>query len=291
MAQPLVLLVDADPSQLGDLQALLSDQGYGLAQAKSGSAAKALIADSEEEYVACLVDWDLPDLSPTELVGWMTKQAPAIEVVLIAEELVRENVQAGLNAGAYYFLTKPFDGEQLRAIVRAAIATAELRRELEEKIDEAGETLRLLRRGRFRFRTPREAKLLAVQFGSANRDRQAGVALFELLLNAVEHGNLGIDYAEKGRLLAEERLGDEIQRRLTLPRYQDLWARVDVEQTEDGVSLVISDNGEGFDFSRYLHFDKARLFDPHGRGILMANASLEVEYLPPGNRVRVRIPG
>lgn len=289
--KPLVLLVDADPSELTALESVLANQGYGLARADSELAAKAMIGAATGDYVACLIDWELPDCSPTDLMNWIhEQQPPAIEVVLIAEELVRDNIQRGLDAGAYYFLTKPFEEEQLRAIMRATIATSELRRDLEEKIDEAGETLRLLRRGSFRFQRPRHAKLLAVQFGSACRDPQTGVALFELLLNAVEHGNLGIDYEEKGRLLAEQRLGDEIQRRLELSRYRDLWAQIDLERTDDGFQLMITDQGEGFDFARYLHFDKARLFDAHGRGILMANAALAIEYLAPGNRIRVRVP-
>ena len=175
------------------------------------------------------------------------------------------------------------------AIIRAAIETSELRRELESKVDEAGETLRLLRSGSFQVQRPREADFLAVQLGSACRNAQAGVAIFELLLNAVEHGNLGIDYEEKGRLVAERRLGDEIRRRLELPNYHDLWARIDLERKDDEFQLVITDQGKGFDFARYLRFDEARWFDTHGRGILMANGVVEIEYVAPGNRVRVSV--
>lgn len=289
--KPLVLLVDSDPSELTALESVLANQGYGLARADSAAAAKGMIEAAEVDYVACLVDWGLPDLSPTELISWIASQGPpSVEVVLVAEELIPENVERGLDAGAYYFLTKPFDHGQLRAIVRATITAVELRRELEAKIDEAGETLRMLDQGSLLFQTPREAQVLAVQLGSACRDPQIGVALFELLLNAVEHGNLEIDYAEKGQLLAEKRLGEEIRDRLASPAYRKRWARLDVEQAGGGTRLWITDQGKGFDFDRYLQFDKSRMFDPHGRGVLMAKASLEIEYVDPGNRVRVQLP-
>ncbi len=287
----LVLLVDEEASELTGLESVLANQGYGLARATSSSEARSLISSSAGEYVVCLLDWGIPDAPATDLVRWIHSQdLPATEVVLISEELVREHIQRGLDSGAFYFLTKPFDEEQLRAIVRAAVATNRLRRELEAKVDEAGETLRTLERGRFRFRTPRQAQLLAVQFGSASREPQVGVALFELFLNAVEHGNLAIDYEEKGRLLSEGSLQQEIRARLEQPAFRDLWVELDVRREDDVFRLTILDQGAGFDFARYLEFDRERMFDSHGRGILMSRAALEIEYVEPGNRVRVRVP-
>ena len=39
-----------------------------------------------------------------------------------------------------------------------------------------------------------------------------------------------------------------------------------------------------------MTLDESRLLDLHGRGVLMACATLEVEYMPPGNQVRIRLP-
>lgn len=36
--------------------------------------------------------------------------------------------------------------------------------------------------------------------------------------------------------------------------------------------------------------DEDRLFDTHGRGIVLAGAALEIRYLPPGNQVEVILP-
>lgn len=53
---------------------------------------------------------------------------------------------------------------------------------------------------------------------------------------------------------------------------------------------MITDEGSGFDFERYMVLDEDRLFHSHGRGVLLASAVLDIEYLPPGNRVRVVLP-
>ena len=54
--------------------------------------------------------------------------------------------------------------------------------------------------------------------------------------------------------------------------------------------LVIEDEGHGFEFEKFLQFDDSRMFDNHGRGIAMANSSLNVEYLNRGNKVVVKLP-
>ena len=150
--------------------------------------------------------------------------------------------------------------------------------------------MRLMTAGKFSLRTRRQAEALAVHLGAAAGDSQRVVGLLELLLNAVEHGNLEISYQEKGQLLAEGRLEEEIERRLALSRFRD--RRVEVEVVRNGrqLEILITDAGAGFDFRRYMKMDTERLFDTHGRGVLLASAALELEYIEPGNRVRATLP-
>lgn len=59
------------------------------------------------------------------------------------------------------------------------------------------------------------------------------------------------------------------------------------ERLADRVSFTITDQGEGFDWRRFLNFDPERAFDPNGRGIAMARmmSFAEVEYQGKGNVV------
>jgi anti-sigma regulatory factor (Ser/Thr protein kinase) len=117
------------------------------------------------------------------------------------------------------------------------------------------------------------------------------MGLMELMLNAVEHGNLGIGYENKSALRKQGAWEAEISHRLTLPEYQDKYASVDILNDADGVTFVISDQGSGFDWSNYLEFDADRVMDNHGRGIAMANQLYfsRVEYLDKGNKVKAYI--
>ena len=198
-------------------------------------------------------------------------------------------IRAGIDRGAYYYLTKPYEDAQLRAIVDAAVESRGLKRSLAEKVGQANDVLRLLDRGTFLVRTLGEAEALAVRLGASCNDPGKGLGLFELLINAVEHGNLGITYEEKSRLLETGTLRQEIEQRLELPENRDKRVVVDVDRDEDCLRLRIEDCGKGFDYRKYLEVDPARLFDAHGRGIMVAGNALDLEYVEPGNQVRVSV--
>ncbi len=54
----------------------------------------------------------------------------------------------------------------------------------------------------------------------------------------------------------------------------------------------ITDEGEGFDWRRFLDFDPERAFAPNGRGIALSRqlSFSSLTYIPPGNRVVVAVP-
>jgi hypothetical protein len=109
------------------------------------------------------------------------------------------------------------------------------------------------------------------------------------MLNAVEHGNLGIGYEEKGKLIAERRFASEIERRLSLSEYRNRRARMMLRRSGETMKVTIKDEGTGFDFARYMTLDKRRMFDSHGRGVLMASTTLDLQYVPPGNQVKIQL--
>ncbi len=111
--------------------------------------------------------------------------------------------------------------------------------------------------------------------------------LNELLVNAVEHGNLGISYAEKTTLVLEGGLVDEIGRRLSLLENQEKWGYLSFETAEDELRVLIKDEGQGFDWRPYLELSPERTTHPHGRGIATSRLAsfTAVEYAGCGNEV------
>ena len=119
------------------------------------------------------------------------------------------------------------------------------------------------------------------------------MGLVELLVNAVEHGNLGITYAEKSALRQASRWEDEVERRLSQEPWRSRRARVALRREGSQVEFTITDEGAGFDWKPFLDFDPARAFDLNGRGIAMARklGFSSLEYRGAGNIVVVRAEG
>lgn len=153
-------------------------------------------------------------------------------------------------------------------------------------------TMTLLRHGRFELQTLTEARnlaeLLAYAFPDPSRTQ---LGLTELLVNGVEHGNLGISYAEKSALLDQGQFEAELIRRLALPEHTNKRVHITVERTDRDLEMTILDDGSGFDWKQYLDLNRERTDDLHGRGIAMAKLISfdDFEFRGCGNQVVVSV--
>lgn len=118
----------------------------------------------------------------------------------------------------------------------------------------------------------------------------AGVrfGLREILVNAIEHGNLAIAYDEKTRELTHGNYRDFIRKRQEDPRYRTRRVVVHYSLNPRRALYYIEDEGDGFDYQARLAAPASLTESsaPHGRGIhLTAHAFDVVRYLGRGNRV------
>mgnify|MGYP000311181486 CR=1 FL=1 len=83
----------------------------------------------------------------------------------------------------------------------------------------------------------------------------------------------------------------EIKRRLALPQFAGRFAMVRAERSATAVTFTITDQGEGFEWQKFLTFDPDRAFDPNGRGIAMARmmSFAALEYQGRGNVVVAQV--
>jgi hypothetical protein len=142
-------------------------------------------------------------------------------------------------------------------------------------------------------RTPDEAYDMAgVLTALFSMSQNAMTGLVELLMNAIEHGNLEIDHDEKTALMRSGELYDEIERRLGALPYRDRKVIVRVDRNDDGSgTITIRDQGRGFDWRAHLAA-LAGDYAGRGRGIALARALSfpDLEFHDPGNQVTVRVP-
>ena len=288
--QTQLLLVDDSPLNLKILLEFLPQPDYRCTTAQGGLQAWEMLEAQPDRFHAVLLDRIMPEMDGMEVLRKM-KQHPVlsqIPVIMQTAASTHQQTLEGLQAGAYYYLAKPFEKATLQAIVDAAVRDHISYLEVRQDLRRTTTTMRLLDSGTFRFKTPEEAKNLAMLLAHAYPDANRVVTgILELTLNAIEHGNLNIGYKEKSRLIEEEQLDSEIERRLSDPLYSSREATAQFVRRPDTLSLHISDQGKGFEWQKYLNFDPDRAFDTHGRGIAMANKVSfdQVEYRGNGNQV------
>jgi len=144
--------------------------------------------------------------------------------------------------------------------------------------------------GTFRFRTLDDAEYIAVRIANASPSPKKVAVINELFINAIEHGNLGITYDEKTEYVDNGTWLYEIKRRLALPENVNKNVEVKIKKYPEKMTVLITDQGDGFDFEKYLVLDESRFLHNNGRGIVMAKAFLDLQYLGAGNEVLVTIP-
>lgn len=295
MTPDTVLIVD-DDQQLGKFTAeVLELAGFNVELTGLGRDGLERVGMAPGRYQAVVLDRRLPDLDGLTILRRMKGNSATrnIPVVLLTGLTSEQDIIDGIDAGAYYYVTKPFRESMLQAVVRAAIDDFQSRKDLRQELASTANAIGLLNSGEFRFRTPQDARALAGLLAHCTSNPGAVVTgLWELLINAVEHGNLALTYAEKSSLLAAGQWQDEIKARLASPQHAHKFATVRVEITAQQAIYTVVDEGQGFDPRPYFEFEPGRATHAHGRGIAMARrlSFSSIEFLGNGNTVRATSP-
>ena len=139
MDRPRVLVVDDDPDIRGLLADALAQWGYEIVPAADGVEAVALV--QHRLFDAALVDIWMPGMDGLQLLEQIKHHDPTIEVVMMTgDPMVTTAVQA-LKSGAYDYLVKPLNLDELQHLMSQVVEKRFLSRELSALRRELGEQL------------------------------------------------------------------------------------------------------------------------------------------------------
>lgn len=290
MGQDRVLVVDDEQLNLFIIEEFLADEGLTLELHSDPLAAWDALQAPDSEFTLVVLDRMMPSLDGMEFLRRMKQESRFLNIPVIMQTAASlpDQVRQGLEAGAYYYLTKPYEPEALISIVRAALDDRRSRDQLLNRASALEEAQKLIRSVEYAFVTLDDvSRLVPVLAAMCPEPNAAAPGLADLMVNAVEHGNLALSYEEKSLLKWEGDWEAEICRRLVLPQFAERYATIHVKQAAHGVVFTITDQGNGFDWQKYLSFDPCRAFDPNGRGIAMAKLTSfsDIEYQGKGNVV------
>lgn len=283
-----LLVVDDEAFNRDILEEMLLGAGYAVITAVDGEDAWSTLDGGQHVFSAVLLDRMMPRLDGMGLLARMKADKRFAELPVIFQTAIDspEDIAAGIQAGAFYYLVKPVNENVLFAIVQSAVNSFVQTADKQEVDHYALATL--VQRCEYTLRTLQEARSLAIALsGFYPNPQRAYFGILELLVNAVEHGNLAISYQDKSSLLQQGSWEREILQRLELPEYADRKVHVLLEHKGNELRLTIADEGKGFDSAKYLTISAERAFDPNGRGIAMSRMTSfdTLEYIGCGNKV------
>jgi CheY-like chemotaxis protein len=288
-----ILAVDDEEFNLDIIRRHMVRAGYDTVLAGDGLAALERLEENPDT-AAIVLDRMMPEMDGMEFLSRIKADARFRDIPVIMQTAAAgsEQVLQGIQAGVYYYLTKPYDDVLLLAILEAALKDARSKKEMKEEVRRQRRMLGLMEESLFRFRTLEDAKSLAFYIANCFPEPEKTVfGLNELMINAVEHGNLGISYAEKTKLVLRGVWVQEVERRLEAPENKRKLGHLAFKATKEEITITIKDQGAGFDWHNYLELSPARATDPHGRGIAASRLMSfdSVEYLGAGNEVLCRV--
>jgi CheY-like chemotaxis protein len=284
-----LLVVDDEEINRDIIAEYLDSDEYELTMVEDGELALQRLRE-DAPFDAVVLDRMMPGIDGLAVLRRMQADEGlrAVPVIMQTAAASREQIAEGLKEGAYYYLTKPYHRDALVAVVRSAFDGVQRRRALNAEVEQYRGVMGLAQSARFRVQTLQQAHALTVALSSlAGEPANVAIGLLELLINAIEHGNLGITFHEKASLLMSERWEEEVEQRLALPINADKFVEVSLEREPKLLRITIRDCGSGFDWRSYLALNEARALYPNGRGIAVARhvAFKTMVFIEPGNQV------
>ena len=119
MERPRVLIIDDDPNLRKTLVDILRIKGYDTLTAADGEKGLALLRENKVNVV--LLDLGLPGIPGLEVLARIKADAPLTEAIVMTGQATIDSAVAASNRGAFTYLVKPYDIDQLLNHLRRAL--------------------------------------------------------------------------------------------------------------------------------------------------------------------------
>jgi PAS domain S-box-containing protein len=119
-----ILIIDDDQNLLKTLSDILGMKGYEVFTAGGGIDAMNFIGQSPIDLA--IIDLGLPDISGLDVLGSIKSSAPVVETIVLTGNASLDAAIEAINRGAFSYLLKPYDMEQLMVHIRRALEKQEI---------------------------------------------------------------------------------------------------------------------------------------------------------------------
>jgi two-component system, NtrC family, nitrogen regulation response regulator GlnG len=124
MNQGKVLIVEDNKSVLAVLKDLLEDDGYWVCAVETGQRGRAEL--KENDFDVCIVDINLPDMDGLDILKESKENGSTASIIVMTARNTMRNAIDAMKNGAFEYITKPFDNDEVLLHVRRALESRKL---------------------------------------------------------------------------------------------------------------------------------------------------------------------
>lgn len=288
-----ILVVDDDPTMQLLLQGMIEKAGFKPVIAENGQKALQFVEIGGANIGLVLLDRHMPDMDGFEVVKKLqaVEENRGIPVIMQSGSKTPKDIREAIDAGIYYYLSKPFKTDALQSVLNLAIEKAALLSVLQERLEQGYTPVNLIHSASFEFTGMEDARKMALLLTSLFPEPyKVFPGMLALLSNAVEHGSFGMGYDQKSQLIEAGRYAEELEAMYGQKENAQKNIEVQFIQKDGRCSVRITDQGDGFDWKSYIAFQDEQESYTHGYGILKALQGFdEVKYNTAGNQVMASV--
>lgn len=285
-----ILIIDDEDALRKMLRIALTERGYTVFEASNGVEGIEVFRNTSPGIV--LTDVNMPEMNGIEMTRKIKEINEDSDIIIMTGFGTEDLVIDAIRAGASNYIKKPLQFTELFSILDSIAFKREARKryEVAKDVVEYEEKKIVMDNNMEKI----WGVVNQVFYNVSNSEGQVSIeglklGLYEIIVNAVEHGNLEISYDEKKKALHENSYSDLLAERIKKANRSGKSVTVRSIFDRKKIEISVTDCGKGFDYSNLPdHSDPENILSAHGRGILLATVYYDiVEYKHPGNSVKL----
>jgi FixJ family two-component response regulator/anti-sigma regulatory factor (Ser/Thr protein kinase) len=291
--KPNVLVIDEDLIYRSVMSDLLSEHMNLVFVANFAEASQTI---NNNEFSMVISESEISDIDVVEMIIKLKTMKPNLYFVIITSKRDMKLAIEVMKNGAVDYLLKPFTIEDIANLVEKYLKFS-----VNKKFDY--DLINIITEEKRTFIIPTNVHILGPfvyelmemikRFNEISKNDIFSIrlAVYEMLINAIEHGNLEINYETKKNLLSAG--VNYIEYLDSLSKNEPYTRRkieISYQYYKTGIGFFIKDEGNGFDVKKFENRDiKDELLAMHGRGIIISKFNMdEIIYNEKGNEVQLK---